>query len=291
MIINFLEKDDASSILRQEDEFIKRLSPFDRASRLKTNKKVSKAEFLEYISKQVLDFNPFESSEIESIIENLQPLFDEYCLKFPKKINFVKTTGREEGNAAYCRGDAIILPQSLLIMAYQLVNVITHELFHVFSKNNLKKQEELYNSIGFYKCPELSFPDELDYKITNPDAPLNNYFIEIINEKRLVRLMPILFSNQPYNIYKDGEFFSYLQFKLLEVEVIDNQCNPVYENNKLKLIDAGKIPEYFQKIGMNTDYIIHPEEILADNFVLLINNSRYVKTPRILENMSRILKS
>ncbi len=40
---------------------------------------------------------------------------------------------------------------------------------------------------------------------------------------------------------------------------------------------------------MNTDYIIHPEEILAENFVLLLNNSRYIRNPEILEEIKNIL--
>ncbi len=49
------------------------------------------------------------------------------------------------------------------------------------------------------------------------------------------------------------------------------------------------MPDYFGAIGLNTRYIIHPEEILADNFVLLVRGERKVRTPRIIEELERVL--
>ena len=59
--------------------------------------------------------------------------------------------------------------------------------------------------------------------------------------------------------------------------------------NALVLLDADSVPEYFGAIGLNTRYIIHPEEILADNFILLARGERKVRTPRILEELERVL--
>jgi len=42
-------------------------------------------------------------------------------------------------------------------------------------------------------------------------------------------------------------------------------------------------------VGENTDYIIHPDEILADNCVLLITHAQNVKTPLLLEKMKELL--
>jgi len=42
-------------------------------------------------------------------------------------------------------------------------------------------------------------------------------------------------------------------------------------------------------VGRNTGYIIHPDEILADNFVLLVNQSKNVRSPEILEKMRAVL--
>lgn len=42
-------------------------------------------------------------------------------------------------------------------------------------------------------------------------------------------------------------------------------------------------------MGRNTGYIIHPEEILADNFKLLATGAENVPSPQILEKMRVIL--
>ena len=65
-------------------------------------------------------------------------------------------------------------------------------------------------------------------------------------------------------------------------------CKPIYKNEKLQVFRVEDIPSYIQKIGMNTDYIIHPEEVLAENFVLLLNNSKYIRSPEILEKMREV---
>ncbi|MFX0071906.1 MAG: hypothetical protein ACFFAO_12525 [Candidatus Hermodarchaeota archaeon] len=292
MEIIFLNKFQASKILAKEDDFIKALSPFDRSARLKTEYKVSTAAFLDYISKQTLNFGAFESSEIESILKNLKSKFSQYNINLPKFFFFIKTSGLEEGNAAYCRGNAIILPQTIINAPYQLKNIIIHEIFHIFSKNNPKKQRELYNSIGFFSCPELKFPDELiNLKITNPDAPFNNSFMEVSFNDENFKIIPILYSKMPYNKKKGGEFFDYLQFRLLKIEVSNGSSVPIYDKDKLSLFTTENFPEFFLKIGMNTEYIIHPEEILADNFVLLINDSKNIKSLKILKLISEILIS
>jgi hypothetical protein len=57
----------------------------------------------------------------------------------------------------------------------------------------------------------------------------------------------------------------------------------------LVVLDPADVPEYFTAIGLNTRYIIHPEEILADNFTLLVRGDSKVRTPRILEELKRVL--
>jgi hypothetical protein len=44
------------------------------------------------------------------------------------------------------------------------------------------------------------------------------------------------------------------------------------------------------RIGRNTEYIIHPEEILADNFVLLVNGAK-APSPEILQKLDAVLRT
>jgi hypothetical protein len=41
----------------------------------------------------------------------------------------------------------------------------------------------------------------------------------------------------------------------------------------------------FEQIGRNTDYVIHPEEILASNFELLVTGAEGAPSPQVLERI------
>jgi hypothetical protein len=44
-----------------------------------------------------------------------------------------------------------------------------------------------------------------------------------------------------------------------------------------------------EQIGRNTEYVIHPEEVLADNFALLVLKKANVPSPEILQKMREVL--
>ena len=56
------------------------------------------------------------------------------------------------------------------------------------------------------------------------------------------------------------------------------------------LLDPDDVPGYHEQIGRNTRYIIHPEEILADNFVFLLDGRIDLPTPRVVEQMGKVLQ-
>ena len=57
------------------------------------------------------------------------------------------------------------------------------------------------------------------------------------------------------------------------------------------LLDPDDVPGYHEQIGRNTRYIIHPEEILADNFVFLLDGRIDLPTPRVVEQMGKVLQA
>ena len=171
--------------------------------------------------------------------------------------------------------------------------LIAHELFHILTRANPELREKLYAAIGFVKCNDV-FPVEFkSRKITNPDAPRNDHCIRLrigLNDQWAV---PILYSKtEKYDVEQGGDFFNYLQFQFLLVERDDKsfEAKPIYEDQKPKLIDLNQASGFFEQVGKNTQYIIHPEEILADNFSLLVLQKSKVQTPVILKKIEEILK-
>ena len=102
---------DAQRLLSSRDDFVARLSPFDRAARMKTDRDVAEPEFLEFAGAAALDWDEREVHAIEAAANAIRPRIAELGLPLPREVILVKTTGSEEGDAAYTRGNAVILPR------------------------------------------------------------------------------------------------------------------------------------------------------------------------------------
>ncbi len=51
------------------------------------------------------------------------------------------------------------------------------------------------------------------------------------------------------------------------------------------VLDPKNTPAFHDQIGKNTSYNFHPDEILAENFVHLVMQSKELPTPKIIEQM------
>jgi hypothetical protein len=103
--------------------------------------------------------------------------------------------------------------------------------------------------------------------------------------------MPILLASSDYDEQKRGEFFDYMGLYFIAVTGNGNNMVPLIENSRYCIFTLNQVQDYIRLVGRNTNYIIHPEEILADNFVFLINKTEDLPDMVILEKMSIILKT
>lgn len=157
--VRFASVDERAEILGRKDEFIQRLSAFDRAARMKTDRSISEDEFLKFVKGSVLTWNESEKAKIEEAIASIRPPLNTLRLSLPKIVNLVKTSGAEEGHAFYTRDTAIVLPEKETAEADPslLKRTIAHELFHILSRGNPALREKLCELIGFKKCGEVEF--------------------------------------------------------------------------------------------------------------------------------------
>lgn len=291
--VNFVlaTKSQAKKLLAEDDEFVSAQSDFDRSARLKVSKPVSKEEYLKFVSAQAMDWTKSEKKVFEETFKKIKELGKPYNLEFPKNVYFVKTTGREEGMASYCRNkNVVVISQPMAAGTDNIQNLCIHELFHIYSKNNLDVREKLYNKLGYYKTGNLELPAALaKIKITNPDSVVNNYYFKGTVNGEPANVMPLLLAAAPYDEQKGGEFFEYMIFLFAEVK-LGEPCTLAVENGNLKLIQFDQVTDYMEKVGMNTDYVIHAEEILADNFVILLNGKTDIPSPQVIDSMKEILQ-
>ena len=100
----------------------------------------------------------------------------------------------------------------------------------------------------------------------------------------------LLAKSERYDTKAGGDFFDNMVFKLLILAETKDGFRPaLLPGGGADLRDPSALPSYFDQIGRNTQYIIHPEEILADNFVLMINEAPSVPSPSILQGMRVVL--
>lgn len=291
-VVSFASVETGRKVLATRDDFVKRLSPFDRAARMKTDKEISEKEYLEFVAKHVEAWTPEEVEKVKGAFESLRPKLAGLKWDLPETVLMIKTSGVEEGDMAYTRSNAIILPPALIrYPPGGLEHLVAHELFHVLTRHDPKLRNLLYPIIGFEPCNEIEFPKELaSRKITNPDAPTNDFYITVTSNGERLPVVPILYSrDEKYDVAAGGEFLRSLVFEFLVIEKKDGRWAPRYKDGEPYRINATENEDYFEQIGKNTRYIIHPEEILADNFGFLVTGRQNLPNPEIVEKMRKVL--
>jgi len=266
----FVDAQIASSIIATKDDYISNFSEFDLQSRLGTSEKVSKDDLIEFLSRQTVDWTNSEKIIVNRIFDELDKSYTPYKEYLLDSVKLIKTTGREECDAAYTRNKCIYVPISMVQWPYEeLKELIAHELFHVVSTHNPKFRNDLYVKLGFNPCPELEVPDE--YKqlyVSNPDTIGKNCYVSLNNNGAQIKAVPFLYSENPY---RGGYFFEYFRFSFLESEMKNSKCLPLYENNRPKFIRAPqKLFDLCEEIDpYSNQHRLHPEEILAYYWSLL----------------------
>jgi hypothetical protein len=98
----------------------------------------------------------------------------------------------------------------------------------------------------------------------------------------------VLFSRTPkYNPETGGTFFRYLEFRLMAID--RKSAKATLKDGKPLLLKPDAVEGFYEQIGRNTGYIIHPEETLANNFVHLMMEKQDLKNPEIPEKIEAIL--
>jgi hypothetical protein len=221
-IVEFASVKQGRAILGSVDDYVLRMGPFDRMLRLKTARTVSEREFLEFAMGNVLSWTAEEKARVGAIVASLAGELEKLDAPFPSRVLLVKTTGREEEGVAHTRSNAVMLSlRSLGATDAELAGLLAHELFHVVSRHDRALRAQAYRIIGFRLCPEITLPALLaPFRITNPDAPVNDAFIEIAVDGKPVPALPVLLSrSSKFDPAIGRNIVDYWMLKLLVLEV------------------------------------------------------------------------
>lgn len=287
--VDFATVAEGRMVLGGVDDYILRMGAFDRMLRLKTGETVTQQRFLDHARDNVLPWNAAERIRLEALIADLDVRMRALNPPLPARVLLVKTTGREEEGVAHTRANAIMLSlESLAAPDAGLAALLAHEFFHLMTRHDPAFRARAYRSIGFEMCAEVALPEQLArLRITNPDAPLHDAYIEVKAEGATVPVLPVLLSRaEKFDaaIGRDLSDYWILKLMVLRRSEQPGRMEAWLRGGEPVLLSVAEVSGFFEQVGRNTAYIIHPEEILADNFALMLSGQD-VDSPEILPRL------
>lgn len=281
--LTFATKEEGAALLGTSDGYTQALNIFDIGSRTRNPANVEEQNYLDFASSQAQDWTADEIASLKQVITGVKTKMEEMGLNldFPNTVNLVKSAMLEEGGSvSYTREDYIVVKGSVE------ESFIVHELFHILSRNNPSNRDALFQTINFIKCNRIEYPTSIkDNVVTNPDAPFLDHYITVELDGEQKEAVFILYTEEDYTT---GAFFDYFDQKLMLIEGGADSKTPVLVNNMPVLRDFHESSDLYEKIGDNTNYTLHPEEILADHFVALVTQ-KSVSSPSFIEAMKNVL--
>ena len=271
--VEFADISRARHLLGHPDAWARQLSEFDLGVRQKTAQPTTLQQFLAFAADAGLGWTAQEEAGWKPIVENLSNAMKGLNVHVPN-IDLVKTTGKEEFDAAYTRDRAIMLPErgaSLPATAPRRAYfLLAHELFHVLSRADSHLRDDLYALLGFKRVKGFEYPSELEQRrVSNPDAFEYLHTLTVQSPSGSVDVLPVNQSLLPLEqAIQLPNFFTALDIVLLAVDSGTGEVRRDGDGNLVQYNFANT--NWVPLMMRNSSFIIHPEEVLADNFATLM---------------------
>lgn len=231
---------------------------------------VLRESYAPFLAQQAMPFEAEERALLNAVLRQAYAYCDTFNPQLlPDTVRLAKIDTEIFGPSVYfTREAAIFIPQNELYEGNRaLLPVLLHELFHIISRYQPELRNQLYALIGYKPLDApLQFPAPLlERRLLNPDGIDHHYAIKLTDSLGQVRLYISVLTADTANAYEKKRYFDYIDFRL----------HPLVETDRGYTarpagISPDQAPAFFDQIADNTGYIIHPDEILADNFVLLV---------------------
>lgn len=282
----FASLENARNLVAKSDVYSSILTRFDLESKVKNIKAFTEQDYLHNARKYLYSWHEYEIDYLTQLIKITEEKIKKKKYKFdlPNEIFLIKSAMHEEGGAnGFTRANYIVFNLNSLS-----IHLFEHELFHVISRFNESKIGEAYGILGFKECNEVEIPTPfIDYKITNPDAPFNNYYLQLKHDGTDIEALMMLYSKKEYS---GGGFFSYLNKGLLVLKDEKGVKKASVVNGKLNILDYDEVEGLFSQIGKNTGYNIHQEELSADHFTMCLNDIENLPDQHLINKLDELLK-
>jgi hypothetical protein len=289
--------DAAKAIVRDDlDKFFEHLTPIDAAIQMKQNGPLSMtpdlmvSSYKNYLQKDVTSFTKEESAFVAKAMNEAFVLINKVSARyFPEEIRLIKTKAHHyDAEMYYTRENCIIIPEPVLKQKNYaaFLQTMLHEISHIVMRLNPNVKGQLYALVGFKKIESpLEIPDALRHRLlTNPDGVDINWANTLTSATgKTVFTLPLIYAKDTIFDVKKPDFGDYLGWNYYELAPSSDNKTLVVQTvgtRQQSTLDTRGINELFLK-NYNTAYIIHPDEIVADNFSLLMLSQ---KNPAVLKD-------
>lgn len=290
MSYRFATRAEAQMLITDIDNFTNKLNSFDINLRL-GKEDGRKSELLRLAMNETLNWSDNEKNKVSAVFKSLNTKIDKQKLKlnYPREIILIKTSMKEELNvAAYTRKNWIAIGEEFINKSSneELEYLLAHEIFHLLTRNNKEFKKAVYSIIGFTVTDkEIYFPvDIIQKRISNPDIELYDSYATFNINGTKQKCTMIIYSDRQYT---NGSIKDYLKVGLVP---LNDNLIPVQTDGVTQIYDINQAEDFYDKIGKNTEYIINPEEIMADNFAYLLTMKKGLPNSEIIESIAKLLK-
>ncbi len=273
-----LDAASVASSISARDAYVAAMTAIDRRLRVGKKAPVDEAAFLAFARAQARDFKPAQIEKLRGVAGQVGEVLDAlgFAHWLPAEIKLGQTTGAEEGlsesfDLSYTRGGVIYVnARALGLLSRQL---LLHELFHVVAANHPDLRDALYRALGFEKVKPMDYPPEIEgVRMTMPEVLRGEYGIHVMRAGLPVLAIPIAASSVP-------------EPQEPMIDVLMTRWVIVDEHGAaVSLASEAELGGLVEQVGLNAPVQSGPEEILAENFVMLVLGT----TPRSPEVLARM---
>ena len=294
----FVSKEEGLSLMLGNTEYYARNNE-NKLEYVMQRKGVTEEEYMAFAKEQVLEWTDAEKDLITLVIHIIEDRFEDYGWKMPpmETIEFIKTTMLEEGEGigGYTHGTQIYLgdfvgdyaamdmPEGEALADF--AEIVIHEVFHCMTRCNPDFRRGMYGIIHFtvedkdYELP----PSVWEYYINNPDVEHHNAHATFLIDG------------------DEAECFT----AFVTTKHFENQGEQFFDNGTTALVPVDGTDIWYPKdgasnfdevFGLNTGYVIDPEECMADNFKYAVlygesgPNGEGYANPEIIEAIDRYMR-
>ena len=255
----FASAEEGKELMLSNTEYYENITQIDIDNRLGRSG-ATLDELLEASTSEVKSFNLFERYLIDRHIANMARTLERNSYELPEleEIQFIKTDMTVEGMSAsgYTHGTQIYLNSANVIASVIpetgkfFERTLWHELFHCLTRNNPEFRSKMYSLINFtvtgtdFELP----PCVRDLYRSNPDVEHHDSYATFnIDGQNIDCFVVSIWLQEQDGSYSD-------EAVLVPVDGTDTYYLPEQASN------------FYEVFGNNTDYLLDPEECMADNF-------------------------